>query len=230
MPQRRARSQPRRGRRPGSPPPRASGAAPCNAANWAIPGPRVGSRITAARVMRGAISLSSSSHFPLMLYSNAVKPVALPPGRAKLETKPAPTGSTTFANTIGTERVACSSGSITTVRVGHDDVGRERDQLRHVTANAIGCQRPSDSRSARCGPRSSPIPQAPARTPRRGPAIPGRRRRGHEHADAPHPLGLLRARRERPRSRRAAEQRDELAASDESCHLIPPAGRVQAQE
>jgi len=27
----------------------------------------------------------------------------------------------------------------------------------------------------------------------------------HEHADAPHPLGLLRARRERPRSRRAAE-------------------------
>ncbi len=24
----------------------------------------------------------------------------------------------------------------------------------------------------------------------------------------------------------AAEQRDELAASDESCHLIPPAGRA----
>src|SRR5262249_43124 len=37
-------------------------------------------------------------------------------------------------------------------------------------------------------------------------------RRGiHQHADAPHPLALLRARRERPR-RRAAEQRDELAA------------------
>ena len=34
---------------------------------------------------------------------------------------------------------------------------------------------------------------------------------GQEHADAPHPLGLLRARRERPRRRRAAEQRDELA-------------------
>jgi hypothetical protein len=32
------------------------------------------------------------------------------------------------------------------------------------------------------------------------------------HADAPHPSGLLRARRERPRSR-AAEQSDELAAS-----------------
>ena len=32
-----------------------------------------------------------------------------------------------------------------------------------------------------------------------------------EHADAPHALALLRARRERPRRRRAAEQRDELA-------------------
>jgi hypothetical protein len=28
----------------------------------------------------------------------------------------------------------------------------------------------------------------------------------HEHADAPHPLALLRARRERPRNRRATEQ------------------------
>jgi len=33
----------------------------------------------------------------------------------------------------------------------------------------------------------------------------------HQYGDAPHPFALLRARRERPR-RRAAEQRDELAA------------------
>ena len=39
----------------------------------------------------------------------------------------------------------------------------------------------------------------------------GGRNNGEENADAPHPLGLLRARRERPRRRRAAEQRDELA-------------------
>src|SRR5215470_7482980 len=32
-----------------------------------------------------------------------------------------------------------------------------------------------------------------------------------EHADAPHALALLRPRRERPRGRRAAEQRDEVA-------------------
>src|SRR6516164_7930977 len=36
--------------------------------------------------------------------------------------------------------------------------------------------------------------------------------RTQEHADAPHPLWLLPARRERPRSRRAAEQRNEVAA------------------
>jgi hypothetical protein len=34
----------------------------------------------------------------------------------------------------------------------------------------------------------------------------------HEHADTPHALWLLRARRERPCDRRAADERDELAA------------------
>jgi hypothetical protein len=33
---------------------------------------------------------------------------------------------------------------------------------------------------------------------------------------------LLRARRERPRRRRAAEKRDELAATDVDCHVILP--------
>ena len=61
--------------------------------------------MTAARVMRGATSLSSSSHFPLKPYSIMVNPVALPPGRAKLATKPALTGSITCTNTIGMVRV-----------------------------------------------------------------------------------------------------------------------------
>jgi hypothetical protein len=34
-----------------------------------------------------------------------------------------------------------------------------------------------------------------------------------EHADAPYPLGLLSVHRERPRSRRAAKKRDEIAPS-----------------
>ena len=55
----------------------------------------------------------------------------------------------------------------------------------------------------------------------------GRRRARAQEPDGRQLPRLLRARRERPRRRRAAEQRDELAASDESCHLIPPAGRAR---
>src|SRR5262249_30630443 len=42
-----------------------------------------------------------------------------------------------------------------------------------------------------------------------------------QHPDSPHPVGLLRARRERPR-RRAAEQRDEVAPTDVDCHVTLP--------
>src|SRR5262245_23991179 len=44
-----------------------------------------------------AISLSSSSHFAPKPNSLGVKPVIFPPGRARLATKPMPTGSLTFA-------------------------------------------------------------------------------------------------------------------------------------
>src|SRR5262249_4486169 len=46
--------------------------------NWAGPVGMSGSPRTATRVTPGAICLSSSSHFPLMLYSKSMKPVALP--------------------------------------------------------------------------------------------------------------------------------------------------------
>src|SRR5262245_13374308 len=72
------------------------------AANWATAAVKPGSRSTPTRVSPGVISLSSSNHFPLMLYSNWVNPVALRPGRDMLSTKPAPTGSGTTVNTIGT--------------------------------------------------------------------------------------------------------------------------------
>ena len=38
----------------------------------------------------GAIAFSISSHFPMMGKSKEVKPVMLPPGRARLETRPCP--------------------------------------------------------------------------------------------------------------------------------------------
>src|SRR5262249_28678269 len=46
----------------------------------------------------------------------------------------------------------------------------------------------------------------------------------HQHADAPHPLALLRARRTRPHCRRAAEQRDKFPA----LHSITPSARCES--
>src|SRR5271169_1276769 len=82
-------------------------AAVWTAANPPDPAGTAGSRNTATRVTAGAIFLSSSSHFPPRLNSQAVNPVALLAGRARLATKPEPTGSIVITNTIGTVRLAC---------------------------------------------------------------------------------------------------------------------------
>jgi len=96
--------------------------------------------------------------------------------------------------------------------MGHDCVWRERRQLCCVSANFSGLG---------CGPASVNLhvaADAPAglletlqERPDAGLKFQIVRSRGQENADAPHPLALLRARRERPRGSRAAEQRDERA-------------------
>ena len=147
-----------------------------------------------------------------MPYSNAMKPVALPPGRARLSTKPAPTGSATCANTIGTVRVACSNGATVALPLARMTSGASATNsaayLRMRSASPAP-QRVVDPHVAAVGPAQllQPLQE------RREAGLSFRIVRGqaHEHADAPHPLGLLRARRERPRGRRAAEKRDELA-------------------
>jgi hypothetical protein len=48
----------------------------------------------------------------------------------------------------------------------------------------------------------------------------------HQHADPPHPVGLLRMRHERPRCRRAAESQDELAARFHSITSSARSSRV----
>ncbi len=115
-------------------------------------------------------------------------------------------------NTIGIGAVGLQQLPQAPAASGQDDVGRERDQFRHAFANALGIARgPAvvDPHVAPIGP--AQLLRAPARMPRGG-TCPSASSASqvHEHADAPHPLALLRPRRERPR-RRAAEQRDELA-------------------
>src|SRR5262249_21520386 len=69
----------------------------------------VGLNKAATGETRGAISLSSSTHLPPSEGSLVAKPVALPPGRDRLATKPLPTGSATVAKTRGMVRVCWSS-------------------------------------------------------------------------------------------------------------------------
>ena len=51
--------------------------------------------------------MSISSHLPIIAKSTYEKPVMLRPGRARLSTKPCPSGSLTTENTIGIVLVAC---------------------------------------------------------------------------------------------------------------------------
>src|SRR5262252_8791584 len=50
--------------------------------------------------------------------------------------------------------------------------------------------------------------------------------KAHQHADPPHPAGLLRARREWTRHRRAAEQRDEFAPFHLRGHSMTSSARA----
>ena len=63
--------------------------------------------MTATRVALGVTSLSSCSRLPLSSWASTDNPVTLPPGRARLATKPAPTGSPVTAITMGIVSDAC---------------------------------------------------------------------------------------------------------------------------
>jgi hypothetical protein len=82
--------------------PRAGAASAIDCTNFSAYGrPASGLNRNAMRLTSGAIIVASSSHLLPISNSNAVKPVMLPPGCARFETKPCPTGSPTTTNTIG---------------------------------------------------------------------------------------------------------------------------------
>src|SRR5262249_34993206 len=94
-----------------------------------------------------------------------------------------------------------------------DDVRSERNQFRHVPADAFGLTgAPAvvDPHVAAVTP--AQLLQAGSEHCQTGLVIRTIGNRVGEHGDATHLLRLLRARRERPRDSRAAEKRDELAA------------------
>src|SRR5215203_5388476 len=70
-----------------------------------------------------------------------VNPVALPPGRARLATNPAPTGSMTTANTIGCVRLTLQQRRYSDGTSCHDDFRRGRNQFGRMFANLVGIGR-----------------------------------------------------------------------------------------
>src|SRR5262249_45998008 len=66
-----------------------------------------GLKIVVTLLRLGAICLRAPTHLVPNDNSNTAKPVILPPGCARLATRPWPTGSVTDRNTMGIERVSC---------------------------------------------------------------------------------------------------------------------------
>src|SRR5262245_41474248 len=187
--------------------------------SWPAPVGMLASRRTATRIASGAISLSSSSHFPLKLYSNCIKPVTLPPGRDRLPTKPAATGSTTLTNTIGIVRVACNSGGMPALPLDKMTSGASATSspacLRMRSASPVP-QRVSIRKVAVIGPAQLLQPLHERCKMR----LRFRIRIGlvHERADAPNAVRPLGARCDRPSHRTTHENR-KLPPSHASLHL-----------
>ena len=107
------------------------------AANWPVPADDGGIPNDCHSLHARRDLLEQLQPFCAQCRIRTAKPVALPPGRDRLSTRPAPTGSTAYTNTIGTVRVACSIGAHDRSSRGQDDVRRERDQFRCVFSVAL---------------------------------------------------------------------------------------------
>src|SRR5262245_7144302 len=159
------------------------------------------------------MSFSSPNHFPIISYSKLVKPVTLLPGRARLATKPWPTGSATRTNTIGRDVCLPPQGGDRERTACYDHLCWQPNQFSRVGAHLveIGTGVSIIDLNVMAGHPSDRLESLTQRLKIKL-CIRIVLSYAQQHADASHPLGLLRARRERQRGRRAAEQRDELAA------------------
>ena len=115
---------------------------------------------TATRAAAGTSSRRSSSRFAANSALKKLTPVRLPPGRARLATRPSLTGSSATMKTMGIVVVAALAANADSDAAGRDDHG-------DLAANQIGRQRrqpielilgPAVVRSPRSRPRHSRCP------------------------------------------------------------------------
>ena len=125
-----------------------------------------GSHMIPTRESPGTISRRSSSRLPVSSEVKPARPVTFPPGRARLATKPAPTGSALAVTTIGIVRVcrliaAVASSTDVTIR---STFRRTRSAAR--SASLSGLASPSGARRRVSLPRTRALAGL-GRTPRR---------------------------------------------------------------
>ena len=94
-------------------------------------------RRSPTRVSLGTVSLSISSLLVFTWVAKVESPVTLPPGRARLATKPSPTGSPTVTITMGMVVVALFAANTGRVSVDHDEINLKTNQLRGKLTQAV---------------------------------------------------------------------------------------------
>ena len=132
----------------------------------------------------------------------------------------------TATNTIGMEGVArCNARTLGLALAKMTSGASATNSVAYL--EMLLTQGSNGNRCVRCAQWSSRIPAFLAGTPQYALRPPDRRqpRSSAPRYAAPVPAAAPAPR--RPRRCRAAEQREELASPDESCHLIPPAGRAK---
>src|SRR5262245_59531175 len=179
----------------------------------------------ANRRRAGTTSRKSSSRLPARSLCWSDRPVTLPPGRARLTTRPVLTGSPAPARTIG---MTCFAARTLTLPLGNNDIDFLPDEL----DNDIGCAlavslRPSNL--DRDGPTVDPAEFTQPLHESGDPLVLNRALRWAREPNGRQLRRLLCARRERPRDR-AANHRNELAALHVGrCPFLPGVTTQQPQ-
>ena len=163
--------------------------------------------MTANRPMPGIASRKSSRRLLAISVDRIDSPVTLPPGRAKLAITPPRMGSAPNAKTMGMTSVACLN-VLTAIEVETMTSTLSRTNSAAISAWRAGF--PSDQRYSIAMVRPSIQPNSRSRCTNA--AVQGLELRSSgPESDGRQFARLLRPRCQRPRRRRAAEQRDELA-------------------